>query len=42
MSASAAMSIATAAAAWAMKIWLKSLNKKIRASENEAALFYAY
>jgi 4-amino-4-deoxy-L-arabinose transferase-like glycosyltransferase len=42
MSSSAALSIATAAGAWAMRFWLKHDNKKIRQSENEATLFYAY
>jgi hypothetical protein len=42
MSSSAAMSIATVIAAWAMRTWLRSLNKKIRASENEAVLFFAH
>ncbi|KAK0384168.1 hypothetical protein NLU13_8256 [Sarocladium strictum] len=42
MSSSAALSIATAAGAWAMRFWLKHENKKIRQSENEATLFYAY
>lgn len=42
MSSSAAFSLATAAGAWVMKIWLKRENKKIRQSNNETTLFYAY
>ncbi|TDZ49615.1 putative transporter [Colletotrichum trifolii] len=42
MSTSAALSVATAAGAWAMRVWLKRENKKIRRSENEDVLFYAY
>jgi hypothetical protein len=42
MSSSAAFSVATAAGAWAMKFWLMRLNKKIRQSNNEATLMYAY
>lgn len=42
MSTSAALSVATAAGAWAMRFWLKRENKKIRRSENENVLFYAY
>ncbi|KAJ0271811.1 hypothetical protein CBS470a_012984 [Colletotrichum nupharicola] len=42
MSTSAALSVATAAGAWAMRFWLKHENKKIRQSEDETVLFYAY
>ncbi|KAF3809714.1 putative transporter [Colletotrichum gloeosporioides] len=42
MSTSAALSVATAAGAWAMRVWLKHENKKIRQSEDENVLFYAY
>ena len=42
MSSSAAFSVATAGAAWAMKFWLMRENKKIRQSANENRLFYAY
>ncbi|EQB58974.1 major facilitator superfamily transporter [Colletotrichum gloeosporioides Cg-14] len=42
MSTSAALSVATAAGAWAMRFWLKHENKKIRQSEDENVLFYAY
>ncbi|KAJ3940387.1 uncharacterized protein N0V96_009384 [Colletotrichum fioriniae] len=42
MSSSAALSVATAMGAWAMRFWLKSENKKIRQSEDESVLFYAY
>ncbi|KAH8179456.1 major facilitator superfamily protein [Sarocladium implicatum] len=42
MASSAALSIATAGGAWAMRFWLKHDNKKIRQTENEATLFYAY
>ena len=42
MSSSAGLSIATAAGAWGMRFWLKSENKKIRQSEDETTLFYAY
>ncbi|TEA22041.1 putative transporter [Colletotrichum sidae] len=42
MSTSAALSVAAAAGAWAMRIWLMRENKKIRRSENEDVLFYAY
>lgn len=42
MSSSAAFSLATAAGAWVMKIWLMRENKKIRMSNNETTLFYAY
>lgn len=42
MSSSAALSVATAAGAWAMRFWLVSENKKIRRSEDETTVFYAY
>jgi MFS family permease len=42
MSSSAALSVATAAGAWWMRVWLMRENKKIRQSENEAVVFYAY
>lgn len=42
MSSSAALSVATAIGAWGMRIWLMQENKKIRQSENESTLYYAY
>lgn len=42
MSSSAAFSIATATGAWVMKFWLMRLNKKIRQSDNETVLRFAY
>ncbi|KAJ3542221.1 hypothetical protein NM208_g4216 [Fusarium decemcellulare] len=42
MSSSAALSIATAMGAWGMRYWLKQENKKIRQSENETTLYFAY
>ncbi|KAM0347470.1 hypothetical protein ACHAO7_011638 [Fusarium culmorum] len=42
MSSSAALSVATAIGAWAMRFWLIKDNKKIRQSENESTLYYAY
>ncbi|KAL5341681.1 major facilitator superfamily domain-containing protein [Aspergillus crustosus] len=42
MSSSAALSVATAAGAWAMRVWLIRENKKIRQTEDEAVLYYAY
>lgn len=42
MSSSAALSVVTAAGAWAMRFWLMHDNKKIKQTENEATLFYAY
>ncbi|KAK1974251.1 major facilitator superfamily transporter [Colletotrichum cereale] len=42
MSSSAALSVATVLGAWAMRVWLMRENKKIRRSENESVLFYAY
>jgi hypothetical protein len=42
MSSSAAFSIATATGAWIMKVWLMKLNKKIRQSDDETVLRYAY
>jgi hypothetical protein len=42
MSSSAAFSFATAAGAWVMKFWLIKENKRIRTSNNEATLMYAY
>jgi hypothetical protein len=42
MSSSAGLSVATAAGAWAMRIWLMRENKKIRQSEDETVLRYAY
>lgn len=42
MSSSAAFSVATAAGAWAMKLWLMKLNKKIRQTSDEAVLRFAY
>lgn len=42
MSSSAALSLVTALGAWAMRFWLKRENAKIRASEQETTLFYAY
>ncbi len=42
MSSSAGLSLATLIGAWGMRLWLKRENKKIRASEQEATLYYAY
>ncbi|PIG82775.1 major facilitator superfamily transporter [Aspergillus arachidicola] len=42
MSSSAAFSLACAASAWVMKIWLIRANRKIRQSNDESALYYAY
>ena len=42
MSSSAAFSVATAAGAWAMKIWLQKLNRSIRQGEDETVLRFAY
>lgn len=42
MSSSAALSVATATGAWAMRFWLIHENKKIRQTENETVLYYAY
>ena len=42
MSSSAVLSIITVMGTWAMRFWLKRENKKIRASEDEATLYYAY
>jgi hypothetical protein len=42
MSSSAAFSIACASGAWAMRIWLKRTNRKIRQSNNETILAFAY
>ena len=42
MSSSAGLSLATLIGAWGMRVWLKRENKKIRASEQEATLYYAY
>ncbi|QBZ56738.1 hypothetical protein PoMZ_01653 [Pyricularia oryzae] len=42
MSSSAALSVATILCAWAMRWWLRAMNKKIRASDDEAVMFYAY
>ncbi|RKL19161.1 hypothetical protein BFJ68_g3436 [Fusarium oxysporum] len=42
MSSSAALSVATALGAWGMRLWLMQENKKIRQSENESTLYYAY
>lgn len=42
MSTSAGLSLATLLGAWAMKIWLKRENKRIKQSNNEAVLYYAY
>ncbi|KAH7153519.1 major facilitator superfamily domain-containing protein [Dactylonectria macrodidyma] len=42
MSSSAALSILTAMGAWGMRVWLVKENKKIRQSENESTLYYAY
>ncbi|OAL46138.1 major facilitator superfamily transporter [Pyrenochaeta sp. DS3sAY3a] len=42
MSSSAALSLATAAGAWAMRFWLKRDNKKMMQSENEATVLFAY
>ncbi|PNH67213.1 hypothetical protein VD0002_g2419 [Verticillium dahliae] len=42
MSTSAALSILVAAGAWGMRYWLKQENEKIRQSEDETTVFYAY
>ncbi|KAM0271641.1 hypothetical protein ACHAQH_009029 [Verticillium albo-atrum] len=42
MSSSAALSVLVAAGAWGMRYWLKQENKKIRQSEDETTVFYAY
>ncbi|ETI23680.1 hypothetical protein G647_05483 [Cladophialophora carrionii CBS 160.54] len=42
MTSSAAFSVACAAGAWVMKFWLIRTNKKIRQSNDETVLFYAY
>ncbi|KAK3068869.1 hypothetical protein LTR53_013232 [Teratosphaeriaceae sp. CCFEE 6253] len=42
MSSSAAFSIACASGAWAMRVWLKRANRKIRQSSDETVLAYAY
>jgi hypothetical protein len=42
MSGSAACSFATLAGAWLMRYLLRRENKKIRQSNDEARLFYAY
>jgi hypothetical protein len=42
MSASAAVSFGALALAWLMKLMLVSANKKIKQSNNEATLLYAY
>jgi hypothetical protein len=42
MSSSAAFSIACATCAWIMKWWLIRANRKIRQSNDESVLYYAY
>jgi hypothetical protein len=42
LSSSAAFSVATAAAAWVMRIWLKRTNKKIRQNPDETINTFAY
>ncbi|EAU32489.1 hypothetical protein ATEG_07105 [Aspergillus terreus NIH2624] len=42
MSASAAFSVACATSAWVMKLWLIRTNRKIRQSNDETTLYYAY
>ncbi|KAF5862941.1 hypothetical protein ETB97_010982 [Aspergillus alliaceus] len=42
MTSSAAFSLACAASAWAMKIWLIRANRRIRQSNDESMLYYAY
>lgn len=42
MASSAAFSIATALLAWLAKVLMLRRNKKIRASDNEATIFYVY
>ena len=42
MSSSAAFSVGCASAAWVMRVILIRLNKKIRQSDDETVLFYAY
>jgi hypothetical protein len=42
LSSSAAFSVATATAAWIMRIWLKRTNKKIRQNPDETINTFAY
>jgi hypothetical protein len=42
MGSSAGFSLLCAASAWAMRFWLKSTNKKIRQSNDETILAFAY
>lgn len=42
MGSSAGFSILCAGAAWAMKIWLMAVNRKIRRSPDETILAFAY
>ncbi|KAK4575038.1 hypothetical protein LTR86_000889 [Recurvomyces mirabilis] len=42
MASSAGFSIAAAGAAWIMKVWLKKLNNRLRQTEDETILRYAY
>ncbi|KAL5363001.1 major facilitator superfamily domain-containing protein [Aspergillus floccosus] len=42
MSSSAAFSVACATSAWIMKLWLIRTNRKIRQSNDETTLYYAY
>jgi hypothetical protein len=42
MTSSAGFSVATAAAAWVMKLWLIRLNKKIQQNPDESVVKYAY
>jgi hypothetical protein len=42
MSANTAFAFMTIVAAWALRVWLQQKNKKIRKSNDESRLFYAY
>ncbi|KAF4547687.1 MFS-type transporter-like protein 40 [Elsinoe fawcettii] len=42
MTSSAAFSFATVVGAWIMKVWLIRINRKIRQTDNEATLLFAY
>jgi HAMP domain-containing protein len=42
MASSAAFSITCAACAWAMRIWLQRANRKIRQTNDESNICYAY
>lgn len=42
MTSSAAFGLATAAAAWVMRIWLKRLNRKLEQSGDQTMVRFAY